>query len=86
MPPSLAETRLALLPFVSAEEINALRECKATRRTLAKGADLIRESEACHSLYFVEEGWACQHTTTRDGRRQISALLLPEIFAIRQAC
>ena len=75
--PSLAETRLALLPFVSAEEINAMKECKATRRTLAKGADLIRESEACHSLYFVEEGRACQHTTTRDGRRQISALLLP---------
>ena len=55
----------------------ALANCLASRRAVKTGFELVREGEATDSLYFLEVGWACQYTTTRDGRRQISALLLP---------
>lgn len=75
--PSLGDTLLAALPFLSAEERTALKDCPASRRSFKAGADLVREGEAADSLYFLVEGWACQYITTRDGRRQISALLVP---------
>lgn len=75
--PSLGDTRLAALPFLSAEERTALDDCPASRRSFKAGADLIGEGEAVDHLYFLVEGWACQYITSRDGRRQISALLVP---------
>ena len=77
MAPSLADTRLAGLPYLSAEELNALAGCAASRRIVSAGSELAHEGDATESLTFLEVGWACQYTTTRDGRRQISALLLP---------
>jgi len=75
--PSMLDTRLASFGFLSPEEIAALKECGVTRRTLKVGGELVREGDQVDTLYFLEDGWACQYTTTRDGRRQISALLVP---------
>ena len=41
------------------------------------GTDLLREGESTDQLQFVSEGWACRYKTTRDGTRQIVALLVP---------
>jgi CRP-like cAMP-binding protein len=74
---SLADTRLATFPFLTQEERAAMRDCPATRRPVRIGMELVREGDPVDTVYFLEDGWACQYTTTRDGRRQISALLLP---------
>lgn len=74
--PSLVATRLATLPFLSAEERTALEGCTASRRIVKTGTELTQEGEPTDSLYFLEEGWACQYTTTHDGHRQISAVLV----------
>ena len=40
MAPSLADTRLAGLPYLSAEELNALAGCAASRRIVSAGSPL----------------------------------------------
>ena len=74
--PSLVATRLATLPFLSAEERTALEGCIATRRVVGTGTELTQEDEPPDSLYFLEEGWACQYNMTQHGHRQISAVLV----------
>lgn len=74
---TLAATRLATLPFVSAEERRTLESCALSRRSMKTGAELVREGEPSDMLYILNDGWACQYLTTRDGRRQISMLLVP---------
>ena len=37
----------------------------------------MRQDEKADHIYFMEEGWACQFRTMRDGRRQILRVLLP---------
>lgn len=75
--PSLANTRLASFTFLTTAELIALEDCTASRGSVKAGTELIQEGDAVENLYFLVEGWACQYTTVRDGRRQISALLLP---------
>lgn len=75
--PSLADTRLARLSFLSADELGALKDCAASRQSVNACAELVGEGVPADRLFFIEEGWACQYTTTRDGRRQILALSLP---------
>ena len=75
--PSLGDTPLAALPFLSAEELALVRTCGASRRLVRAGTELSREGELTDNLHFLEDGWACQYSITRDGRRQISAVLLP---------
>ena len=75
--PSLGDTRLATLAFLSADEQAALEDCPASLRSFKAGAELVREGEAVDSFYFLVDAWACQSITTPDGRRQIAALLVP---------
>lgn len=75
--PSLGDTRLATLPFLSAEDATLVRNCGASRRVVRTGTELCREGDFTDNLHFIEDGWACQYAITRDGRRQISAVLLP---------
>lgn len=39
--------------------------------------ELVREGDATDQVHIVVEGWACRYKTTRDGSRQIIALLVP---------
>ena len=73
----LAGTRLAGLPFLSSTERAAIAACAAARRDVRSGTELTNESETPGAIYFLESGWAGKYIETDDGRRQISALLLP---------
>lgn len=75
--PTLARSRIGAAPFLSPDEREALRQCIATKRTVRAHAEVVREGDLGDRLYFLLEGWACRFRTTRDGRRQIVALLMP---------
>lgn len=47
------------------------------QRRLGADASLGREGEATDQLHILIEGWAYRYKTTRDGSRQITALILP---------
>jgi len=74
---SLAGTRLGASPYLSSEERHALEGAALAIRSIAAGTDLMREGERIDLFYIVIEGWACRFKTTRDGSRQIVALLMP---------
>ncbi|WP_159983034.1 MULTISPECIES: Crp/Fnr family transcriptional regulator [unclassified Novosphingobium] len=46
-------------------------------REVEAGAFLVGEGESSASLYFLQAGWACRFATTRGGKRQIAAIMLP---------
>ena len=74
---SLADTRLAQLGFVSAQERAALSHVPVTVRSIGVGDALIREGSTPDSLYFLASGWAYRYNTMQGGGRQISAMLVP---------
>lgn len=74
---NLAETRLWNSRFLSREERDVLAEAFGSPRSLHANADLVREGESSDAISIVTEGWACRYTTTRDGGRQLTALLVP---------
>ncbi|WP_419826315.1 Crp/Fnr family transcriptional regulator [Sphingomonas sp.] len=73
----LTATRLWNSRFLSREEQQALEVAASPARSVGSNVDLVREGERADSLFIVIDGWACRYTTTRDGARQISALLVP---------
>ena len=75
-PGSLAKTALAR-SLRAREERSALESAALPARSIKANTDLIREGEAVDQLFVVTQGWACRYKTTRDGGRQIVALLLP---------
>ena len=76
-PPSLANTRLWASGFLSREEQHALEDAVSPVRTVAPNIDLVREGDRADALFIVTNGWACRYATTRDGSRQLPALLVP---------
>lgn len=73
----IAGTRLANRDFLSEEELAALDAAVTASRMLDAGAALGREGEPTDSLYVLTTGWACRYKTTREGARQMPALLVP---------
>lgn len=71
----LAGTRLWASRFLSREEREALDAVGSTRSVKAN-TDLAREGEPTDTLFIVAGGWACRYTTTREGGRQLPALLV----------
>lgn len=55
----------------------ALIEITARRRQIGAQEDIVREGEAHGPLRVILEGWACRFKQLEDGRRQITAILLP---------
>ena len=74
---TLLGTRLAASPFLSSEERHALEDIALPPRSIAAGKDLSRQGELAGHVEILIEGWACRYKTTRDGHRQIVALLIP---------
>lgn len=74
---TLLGTRLAASPFLSSEERHALESITLPPRSIAAYKDLLRQCEPAHHVEILIEGWACRYKTTREGHRQIVALLIP---------
>ena len=69
--------RLRRLTKLGEGDIAAIeRACGAQRKVRAK-ADLVREGDRPERLHILLDGWACRFKLLLDGRRQITALLLP---------
>lgn len=73
---SLAGTGLAPASLTGVER-RALEGAASPTRAVKAKVDLIREGEFTDRVYILVEGWACRYKTTRDGSRQIIALLVP---------
>lgn len=63
--------------FLLREEQHALEDAALPAKSVGAGIDLVREGERADSIFIVTEGWACRYTTTKEGGRQLSALLVP---------
>jgi two-component sensor histidine kinase len=74
---TLADTPLAHLDFVSSDERAALSRVPVAARVLAAGSVLVPEGSSSDDVYVLIEGYACRSATTRQGTRQITALLVP---------
>jgi CRP-like cAMP-binding protein len=53
---------------------------EAARRSLGPGASLVAEKDRCEQLHLLAGGWAYRYALTRQGARQITAILLPGDF------
>lgn len=73
----LAGTRLWTSSFLSPEEQHALEGAVSPAKSVVPDVDLAREGERVDTLFIVTDGWACRYTTTREGGRQLPALLVP---------
>ncbi|MEG3178888.1 Crp/Fnr family transcriptional regulator [Sphingomonas sp. RB3P16] len=62
--------------FLSDEERRALERAAALPRSVQSHVDLVREGDHPDNLFMMIEGWAARYTTTREGHRQFSALLV----------
>lgn len=74
---TLLGTRFAASPFLSSEERHALESIALPPRPIAANKDLSRQGELAGHVEILIEGWACRYKTTREGHRQIVALLIP---------
>lgn len=66
-----------LAAFAAADERRAIEAVALPARALSAQTDLVREGDATDRLYVLTEGWAYRYKTTRDGSRQIVALVVP---------
>lgn len=70
-----AMAAFAALSDAEAAALAALGEGAARR--LDARRDLVREGDRPRALFLLREGWACRYKALSDGRRQITAFLLP---------
>jgi len=70
-------TRLARLVPLSAEETAALEAMQATRRPVARSADIVRAGRNYDGVFVLIEGAAMRYRVLRDGRRQVLNIALP---------
>lgn len=73
----LRGTSLGRSTLLSRDERSALEGAVVSRRSVNAHVELVREGERTDNLFLIIKGWACRYTTTREGGRQFSALLLP---------
>jgi CRP-like cAMP-binding protein len=62
------------------EDRAVLQHLTYKTRRVARHADISPEGERPENVHLVMEGFACRYKTLRDGRRQITALLVPGDF------
>jgi CRP-like cAMP-binding protein len=73
----LRGTSLGRSSVLSRQERSALEGAFMSPRLVNAHVDLAREGERTDNLFLIIQGWACRYTTTREGGRQLSALMLP---------
>jgi CRP-like cAMP-binding protein len=73
----LQGTRLFGFGLLSREEKSALEVATTPEKSIKPQSYLVREEERVDALHIVTDGWAFRYATTRQGGRQLSALLLP---------
>lgn len=73
----LGGTRLGASAFLSNMERRALEDAMFGSKTVRAGVDLVQEGQSTDWLIVIVRGWACRIKTTREGDRQVVALLVP---------
>lgn len=66
-----------LAAFSAPDDRRAIEAVALPARTRSAQTDLVREGDVADRLYILTEGWACRYKTTREGSRQIVAILVP---------
>ena len=77
---SLASTRLWLSSELTPQERQVFEDALSDVRRLDPSHTVVREGERADSLHLLLDGWACRYKLTKDGARQIPALLTPGDF------
>jgi CRP-like cAMP-binding protein len=65
---------------LSETDTQMLMDACVSSRDLLPRYDLLREGDRPISVFVMIEGWACRYKTLPDGRRQITAFLMPGDF------
>ena len=58
-------------------ELAVIGRLEERRRVVAAGTDLVRERQAGHQAYILEDGWACSYKLLPDGGRQVIDFPIP---------
>ena len=75
--------RLAHFAGFDPSASKALDALFATRKTVAKGRDLVADGSPASEIILLVRGWAARYKLLADGSRQILSLLLPgDVFPI----
>ncbi|WP_244647448.1 Crp/Fnr family transcriptional regulator [Sphingomonas sp. CFBP 13728] len=73
-------TKLSRVMTLSQEDCAALQAmCQDVRQTGAR-RDIIRDGDRPERVHLILNGWACRYKILKNGKRQITALLLPGDF------
>ncbi|MEE7450210.1 cyclic nucleotide-binding protein [Methylobacterium radiotolerans] len=75
--PNFLIAKLQQFTSLSDADRVALHEVTDRRRQVAAREDIVREGEPHGPIRAILDGWACRYRRLEDGRRQVSALLLP---------
>ena len=82
--PPVVESALVMkmnrLVHLTEEEIVYLEGLQTKTEVVNAGTDLLVEGEDFRSTFIVQSGWAIRYRILRDGRRQITSILLPGDF------
>jgi CRP-like cAMP-binding protein len=63
--------------FSDEERVELDRLTRASTRRIDAGDDLVREGDSPDRVNLILEGWAFRYNDLEDGRRQITAVMLP---------
>lgn len=63
--------------FLLRDERHALEGAIVSSRSIGAHVDLFGEREHADNLFLMKDGWACRYMITREGGRQLIALLVP---------
>jgi CRP-like cAMP-binding protein len=74
---SLSRTRLWKSGLLSREEQHAIEDAVSPAKSVGPNIELVREGERADVLFIVTDGWAFRYATTREGGRQLPALIVP---------
>lgn len=69
--------KLSKLVWLSDEDVQILDGLSDNAKRHGSKSDLIKEGDPPASVFLITEGWACRYKILRNGKRQISAILLP---------
>lgn len=69
--------RLRLMTPLGDAELLAIHALLEDRRDFRAGHDLVRAGQPTDRLHIMLDGWAARYKLLRDGKRQITALILP---------